>query len=138
MFSDVELGTRKKNFYKNFRVSNLKCDVILYNSRIPNLTFNGINKRFTKTFEIKKNQYKNMRVRKRKPPLKIFEVGTVIETKTKFSESKFFEVETKSINLLLGVTSLAPGLIKINKSKHMCFTINNMKNGNTQKEEIKS
>ena len=37
-----------------------------------------------------------MLVRKRKPPLKIFgEVDTVIVTKTKFLESKFFEVENK-------------------------------------------
>ena len=79
-----------------------------------------------------------MRVRKRKPPLKILEVDTVIETKTKFSESKFFEVETKNINLLSSVTFLAPGLIKINKSEDMCFPVDDMKNGNTQKEEIKS
>ena len=53
-------------------------------------------------------------------------------------ESKFFEVETKNINLLPGVTSLAPGLIKIDKSEHMCFTIDNMKNDHTQKEEMKA
>ena len=29
---EVELLTRKKNFYKNFRVSNSKCDAILRNS----------------------------------------------------------------------------------------------------------
>ena len=47
-------------------------------------------------------------------PLSIFgEVDTVIETKTKFSESAFFVVETKNVNLLSGVTSLALGLIKI-------------------------
>ena len=31
-FYEVESVTQKKNFYKNFRVSNLKCDVILCNS----------------------------------------------------------------------------------------------------------
>ena len=64
-------------------------------------------------------------------------MDTVTETKTKFSENTFFVVETKSINLLSGVTSLALGLIKINKNKQMCFTIDNMKTNNTQKEETK-
>ena len=32
IFYKVELVTRKKNFYKHFRVSNSKCDVILRNS----------------------------------------------------------------------------------------------------------
>ena len=40
--------------------------------------------------------------------------------------------------MLSGVTTLAPGLIKINKSEHMRFTIDNVKNGNTRKEEIKA
>ena len=82
--------------------------------------------------ESKKNQNKTMQVRKRFLPLTIFgEVDTVTETKTKFSENTFFVVETKSINLLSGVTSLALGLIKINKNKQMCFTIDNMKTNNT-------
>ena len=37
MFYEAELATRKKNFYKNFWVNNSKCDVVLRNSRIPNL-----------------------------------------------------------------------------------------------------
>ena len=41
------------------------------------------------------------------------EVDAVIESKTKFLESKVFVAETKNINLLSGVTSLALGLIKI-------------------------
>ena len=41
------------------------------------------------------------------------EVDTVIESKTKFLENKVFVAETKNINLLSGVTSLALGLIKI-------------------------
>ena len=32
MFYEIELVTQKKNFYKNFRVGNLTCDVILRNS----------------------------------------------------------------------------------------------------------
>ena len=32
MFYEVVLVTRKKNFCKNFRVSNSNCDVILHNS----------------------------------------------------------------------------------------------------------
>ena len=32
IFYKIKLVTRKKNFYKNFRVSNSKCDVILRNS----------------------------------------------------------------------------------------------------------
>ena len=32
IFYEVELVIRKKNFYKNFRVVNLKCNVILRNS----------------------------------------------------------------------------------------------------------
>ena len=37
-----------------------------------------------------------------------------------------------------GVTYLALGLIKIDKSEHMCFTIYNRKNDNTQKGELKT
>ena len=32
IFYEVKLKTRKNNFYKTFRVSNSKCDVILRNS----------------------------------------------------------------------------------------------------------
>ena len=46
--------------------------------------------------------------------------------------------KTKKINLLSDVTSLDLGLIKIDKSEHVCFNINNMKNGKTQKEEMKA
>ena len=63
---------------------------------------------------------------------------TVINTKTKFLERMFCVAVTKNINLLLGITSLALGLIKIDKNEHMCFTINNKKNGNVQKEEMKA
>ena len=31
MFNEVELVTRKKNFYNNVRVNNSKCDVIVRN-----------------------------------------------------------------------------------------------------------
>ena len=64
-------------------------------------------------------------------------MNTVTETKTKFSENTYFVVGTKSINLLSGVTSLGLGLIKINKNKQICFTIDNTKTNNTQKEETK-
>ena len=40
--------------------------------------------------------------------------------------------------MLSGVTSLALGLIKIDKSKHICLTINKNKNGNAQKEETEA
>ena len=63
-------------------------------------------------------------------------MDTVTETKTKFLESKFFVAKTKNINLLSGVTSLALGLIKIDKSEHMCWTVNNKENGNAQNKEI--
>ena len=61
----------------------------------------------------------------------------VIETKTKFLEIPFFVVGTTNLNLLSGVTFLGLGLIKINKSQHMCFTIDDMKYDNAQKEEMK-
>ena len=32
MFYEVELVTRKKNFYQNFRICNSKCNIILHNS----------------------------------------------------------------------------------------------------------
>ena len=32
MFYEIELVTQKKNFFKSFRVSNSKFDVILFNS----------------------------------------------------------------------------------------------------------
>ena len=47
-----------------------------------------------------------------------------------------FFVAAQNINLLSGVTSLALGLIKIDKSEHVCLTINNKKNSNAQKEEM--
>ena len=53
-----------------------------------------------------------MHLRKIWPPpsLKILgEVDTAIENKMKFLESKFFVPETKNINLLAAVTSLALG-----------------------------
>ena len=65
-------------------------------------------------------------------------MDTVIQTKTKFLESTFLIVETKNINLLSGITFLALGLIKINKTEHMCFTVDNKKNSNAQKEETKA
>ena len=65
-------------------------------------------------------------------------MDTVIETKTNFLESTLLVVETKNINLLSGVTSLSLGLINIDKSEHMCFTIDNKKNDNAQKEEMKA
>ena len=37
-----------------------------------------------------------------------------------------------------GVTSLALDLIKIDKSEHRCFTINNKKNCNAQEEQMKA
>ena len=37
-----------------------------------------------------------------------------------------------------GVTSLALGLVKIDRSEYMCFTIDNKKNGYTKKEEMKT
>ena len=49
-----------------------------------------------------------------------------------------FVVETRSINLLSGVTSLALGLVKIDKSDYMCFTIDNKKNDIAQKDEMKA
>ena len=73
------------------------------------------------------------------PSLKILgEVDTAIENKMKFLESKFFVPKTKNISLLAAVTSLALGLIEIDKSEHMCFIINNKTNGNEQKEEMKA
>ena len=50
----------------------------------------------------------------------------------------FFVVETKNINLLSGVASLALALVQINTGEHMCFTIDNMKSGNVQKEDMKA
>ena len=86
-------------------------------------TFNEINIRLPKPLKLKKKQNKSMYV-KDDSPLRIF------------LESTFFVVV--NINLLSSITFLALGLIKINKSKHLCFTIDNIKNGNTQKEEMKA
>ena len=96
-------------------------------------TFNEINNRLQKPLKLKRTKTKVCTYGKDDPPLKILgEVDTVIETKTKVLESNFFVAETKNINLLSGVTSLALGLIKIDKSEHICFTIDNKKNGNAQ------
>ena len=101
-------------------------------------TFNEINNRLPKPWKSKATKTKVCTYRKEYVLLKIFhKVDTVIETDTKFSKSIFFAVETKVINSLSGVASLALGLIKSNKSEHMCFTFYNMKNDNTQKEVIK-
>ena len=55
-----------------------------------------------------------------------------------FLESTFFVAETKNINLFSGDTFLALGLIKIDESEHMCFTIDNKTHCNVQKEEMKT
>ena len=94
-------------------------------------TFNEINNRLQKPLKLKRAKTKVC-------TWSTGEVDTVIEIKTKFFESTFFVVETKNINLQSGVTSLPLGLTKINKSEHMCFTIDNKKNGYTQKEEMKA
>ena len=36
------------------------------------------------------------------------------------------------------MTALALGLIKINKSKHTCFIVDNMKNNNRKKQETET
>ena len=84
-------------------------------------TFTEINNRLQEPLKLKRTKTKAFTYGKDEPTLKILgEVDTVTETKTKFLESKFFVAKTKNINLLSGVTSLALGLIKIDKSEHMC------------------
>ena len=73
-------------------------------------TFKDIKSRLQKPLKLKRIKTKVCTYAKYDPPLKILgEVDTVIETKTKFVESTFFVAETKNINLLSGVTSLALG-----------------------------
>ena len=86
----------------------------------------------------KELKQKSARTEKIPSAFKSIEVHTVIDTKIKFLENTLFVGKTKKINLLSDLTSLDLGLIKTDKSKHMCFNINNMKNGNTQKEEMKA
>lgn len=50
----------------------------------------------------------------------------------KISQSAFFVVGAKNINFA-SVLSLVLVLIKIDKNERMCFVIDNMKSGNTQK-----
>ena len=65
--------------------------------------------------KLKRTKTKVWRYGKDDTPFKIFvEVDTVIETTKKFLESTFYIVETKNINLLSDVTSLALDSIKIN------------------------
>ena len=101
--------------------------------------FNEFNNRLQNSLKLKRTKTKIYTHGKDDPSLKLLgEVDTVLETKTKFLESTIFVVEIKNINLLSGVTSLALGLIKIDKSEHMCFIIDNKKNSNAQKEKIKA
>ena len=73
-----------------------------------------INSRLQKPLKLKRTKTKVCTYGKDDPSLKMLgEMDTVIESKTKFLESKVFVAETKNINLLSGVTSLALGLIKI-------------------------
>lgn len=48
---------------------------------------------------------------------------TVIETKVKCLESTSFVVETKNINVLSGVTSVALDLIEIDKHATTCVSL---------------
>ena len=74
------------------------------------VSFNEISNRLQKPLKLKRTKTKVCTYGKDDPSLKILgEVDTVIETKTKFVESTFFVAETKNINLLSGVTSLALG-----------------------------
>ena len=125
LFKDQVFETRE-NFITTVKIANQNVAALVYTGASVNIlnmrTFTEINNRLEKPLNLKRT--------KDDPHLKILgEVDTVIETKTKFLESKFFVAETENINLLLGVTSLALGMIKIDKSEHMCFTISNKKNG---------
>ena len=64
-------------------------------------TFTEINNKLHKPLKLKKTKTKVCTYGKDDPPLKMLgEVDIVIETITKFLESKFFVAETKNINLL--------------------------------------
>ena len=70
-------------------------------------------------------------------PLKILgDVNTIIGVKTKFLEGMSIVVETKSVNLLSGITSLALGLIQIDKREHMCFSLLIMRKPRTHKKKV--
>ena len=134
-----------ENFITTVKIANQNVAALVDTGASVNIlnmrTFEEINNRLQKPLKLKRTKTKVCTYGKYDPPpsLKILgEVVTVIENKTKFLESKFFVAETKNINLLAAVTSLALGLIKIDKSEHMCFIINNKKNGNAQKEETKA
>ena len=99
-------------------------------------TFNEINNGLRKPLKLKRTKTKECTCGKDDPPLKIFgEVNSVIEAKTKFLEITFFVGETKNINFLSGVTYLALGLIKIDKSEHICFTIDEKRQRTKRRNE---
>ena len=141
-FKDQVFETRE-NFITTVKIANQNAAALVDTGASANIfnmrTFKEINNRLQKPLKLKRTKTKVSTYGKDDLPLKILgEVDTVIETKTKFLESKFFVAETKNINLLSGVTSLALGLIKIDKIEHMCSTIDDKKNGNAQKEEMKA
>ena len=124
LFKDRYFETRE-NFVITVKIANENVAVLVDRGASVNIlnmqTFTEINNRLQEPLKLKRTKTKAFTYGKDEPTLKILgEVDTVIETKTKFLESKFFVAKTKNINLLSDVTSLALGLIKINKSEHMC------------------
>ena len=86
-------------------------------------TFNVIN-RSTTDYQKSKKKLKNKTKNKKKYVCTemitslqkyLMKLDTQIDTETKFLGKIFFVIETKNVNLLSSVTSLALGLIKIYK-----------------------
>ena len=81
-------------------------------------TFDEINNRTKNSLKLTKTKTRVCTYGKDDPPLKILgEVETLVETKSKFTDSKFYIVDTKNINLLSGVTALALDMIIIKKDE---------------------
>ena len=108
----------RENFITTVKIANQNVAALVDTGASVNIlnrrTFMEINSRLQKPLKLKRTKTKVCTYGKDDPSLKMLgEVDAVIESKTKFLESKVFVAETKNINLLSGVTSLALGLIKI-------------------------
>ena len=113
-----------ENFVSTVKVASQSVAVLVDTGASVNVlnkrTFDEINNRTKNSLKLKKTKTRVCTYGKDDPPLKILgEVETLIETKTKFTNSKFYVVDTKNINLLSGITATALGMIVMNKDEKL-------------------
>ena len=116
-----------ENFVSTVKIASQSVAVLVDTGASVNIlnkrTFDEINNRTKNSLKLTKTKTRVCTYGKDDPPLKILgEVETLVETKSKFTDSKFYIVDTKNINLLSGVTALALDMIIITKDEEKVNT----------------